>query len=177
MQEWTHVGWWASNESGAVTPHQVLKRHAAGYISSAIFPVWDLPEKQAIKLLPRKIPVCCVFLAGRAGRNRVWLFGFSPLCYPQIKAIIFFQVQLESQRVKGSPSGPGARECSDREDTCRVETEDSRTKWPLGPGMCTWLSDHYDSKTKPYTEVCNVNLLHLKKTHFPRFQKAEGTND
>jgi hypothetical protein len=48
----------------------VLKRHAAGYKSSAIFPVWDLPEKQAIKLLPWKILVCCVFLAGRAGRNR-----------------------------------------------------------------------------------------------------------
>jgi hypothetical protein len=47
----------------------VLKRHAAGYKSSAIFPVRDLPEKQAIKLLPRKILVCCVFLAGRAGRN------------------------------------------------------------------------------------------------------------
>jgi hypothetical protein len=42
----------------------VLKRHAAGYKSSAIFPVRDLPEKQAIKLLPRKILVCCVFLAG-----------------------------------------------------------------------------------------------------------------
>jgi hypothetical protein len=50
--------------SGAET-----SRHAAGYKSSAIFPVWDLPEKQAIKLLPRKILVCCVFLAGRAGRN------------------------------------------------------------------------------------------------------------
>jgi hypothetical protein len=49
----------------------VLKRHAAGYKSSAIFPVWDLPEKQAIKLLPRKILVCCVFLAGRAGRNNL----------------------------------------------------------------------------------------------------------
>jgi hypothetical protein len=59
----------ASNESGAVTPYQVLKRHAVGYKSSAIFPVRDLPEKQAIKLLPRKILVCCVFLAGRAGRN------------------------------------------------------------------------------------------------------------
>jgi hypothetical protein len=47
----------------------VLKRHAAGYKSSAIFPVWDLPEKQGIKLLPRKILVCCVFLAGRAGHN------------------------------------------------------------------------------------------------------------
>jgi hypothetical protein len=47
----------------------VLKHHAAGYKSSAIFPVRDLPEKQAIKLLPRKILVCCVFLAGRAGRN------------------------------------------------------------------------------------------------------------
>jgi hypothetical protein len=47
----------------------VLKRHAAGYKSSAIFPVWDLPEKQAIKLLPLKILVFCVFLAGRAGRN------------------------------------------------------------------------------------------------------------
>ena len=47
----------------------MLKRHAAGYKSSAIFPVRDLPEKQAIKLLPRKILVCCVFLAGRAGRN------------------------------------------------------------------------------------------------------------
>jgi hypothetical protein len=50
-------------------PYQVLKRHAAGYKSSAIFPVQDLPEKQAIKLLPRKILVCCVFLASRAGRN------------------------------------------------------------------------------------------------------------
>jgi hypothetical protein len=48
----------------------VLKRHAAGYKSSAIFPVQNLPEKQAIKLLPRKILVCCVFLAGRAGRNK-----------------------------------------------------------------------------------------------------------
>jgi hypothetical protein len=47
----------------------VLKRHAAGYKSSAIFPVRDLPEKQAIKLLPGKILVCCIFLAGRAGRN------------------------------------------------------------------------------------------------------------
>jgi hypothetical protein len=47
----------------------VLKRHAAGYKSSAFFLVWDLPEKQAIKLLPLKILVCCVFLAGRAGRN------------------------------------------------------------------------------------------------------------
>jgi hypothetical protein len=45
-------------------PYQVLKRHTAGYKSSAIFPVRDLPEKQAIKLLPRKILVCCVFLAG-----------------------------------------------------------------------------------------------------------------
>jgi hypothetical protein len=34
-----------SNESGAVKPHQVLKRHAAGYISSTIFPVPGLPEK------------------------------------------------------------------------------------------------------------------------------------
>jgi hypothetical protein len=48
----------------------VLKCHAAGYKSSAIFPVQDLPEKQAIKLLPPKILVCCVFLAGRAGRNK-----------------------------------------------------------------------------------------------------------
>jgi hypothetical protein len=50
-------------------PYQVLKHHAAGYKSSAIFLVRDLPEKQAIKLLPRKILVCCVFLAGQAGRN------------------------------------------------------------------------------------------------------------
>jgi hypothetical protein len=33
-----------SKESAAVTPHQVLKRHAAGYISSAIFPVQGLPS-------------------------------------------------------------------------------------------------------------------------------------
>jgi hypothetical protein len=51
----------------------VLKRHAAGYKSSAIFLVWDLPEKQAIKLLPQKILVCCVFLAGRAGRNNKYI--------------------------------------------------------------------------------------------------------
>jgi hypothetical protein len=43
------VGRWASNESGAVTPYQVLKRHAAGYKSSAIFPVWDLPEEVSNK--------------------------------------------------------------------------------------------------------------------------------
>jgi hypothetical protein len=48
----------------------VLKRHTEGYKSSAIFPVRDLPEKQAIKLLPRKILVCCIFLAGRAGHNK-----------------------------------------------------------------------------------------------------------
>ena len=51
-------------------PYQVLKRLAAGYKSSAIFPVRDLPEKQAIKLLLRKILVCFIFLAGRAGRNK-----------------------------------------------------------------------------------------------------------
>ena len=51
-------------------PYQVLKHHAAGYKSSAIFPVRDLPEKQAIKLLPRKILVCCVFFAGRVGCNK-----------------------------------------------------------------------------------------------------------
>ena len=50
-------------------PYQVLKRHTAGYKSSAIFPDRDLPEKQAIKLLLWKILVCCIFLAGRAGRN------------------------------------------------------------------------------------------------------------
>ena len=35
--------------SGAVTLHQVLKRHAAGYISSAIFPVRGLPEEVSNK--------------------------------------------------------------------------------------------------------------------------------
>ena len=40
----------------------MLKRHAAGYKSSAIFPVRDLPEKQAIKLLPRKILFVASFL-------------------------------------------------------------------------------------------------------------------
>ena len=50
-------------------PYQVLKCHAAGYKSSAIFPVRDLPDKQAIKLLLWKILVCCIFLAGRAGHN------------------------------------------------------------------------------------------------------------
>jgi hypothetical protein len=43
------VGWWASNESGAVTPYQVLKHHAAGYKSSAIFLVWGLPEEASNK--------------------------------------------------------------------------------------------------------------------------------
>ena len=52
-------------------PYQVLKRHAAGYKSSAIFPDRDLPEKQAIKLLLRKILVCCIFLADRAAHNSV----------------------------------------------------------------------------------------------------------
>ena len=51
-------------------PHQMLKRHAAGYISSAIFPVRGLPEKEAIKALPQKIPVVLsVFLpAGTKAR-------------------------------------------------------------------------------------------------------------
>ena len=48
----------------------MLKRHAAGYISSAIFPVRGLPEKEAIKALPQKIPVVLsVFLpAGTKAR-------------------------------------------------------------------------------------------------------------
>jgi hypothetical protein len=69
----------------------VLKRHTAGYKSSAIFPVWDLPEKQAIKLLPRKILVCCVFLAGRAGRNRFkwgYCHSFNYKCHVIIIAFI-----------------------------------------------------------------------------------------
>jgi hypothetical protein len=33
-------------------PHQVLKRHAVGYISSAIFQVRGLPYVKAIKALP-----------------------------------------------------------------------------------------------------------------------------
>jgi hypothetical protein len=41
------VGWWASNESGAVTPYQVLKHHTEGYKSSAIFPVRDLPTEDS----------------------------------------------------------------------------------------------------------------------------------
>jgi hypothetical protein len=32
-------------------PHQVLKRHAAGYISSTIFRVLGLPYVEAIKAL------------------------------------------------------------------------------------------------------------------------------
>jgi hypothetical protein len=43
------VGSWASNESGAVTPYQVLKRHTAGYKSGAIFPVQGLPEEVSNK--------------------------------------------------------------------------------------------------------------------------------
>jgi hypothetical protein len=38
-----------SNESGAVTPYQVLKRHAAGYKSCTIFPVQGLPEEVSNK--------------------------------------------------------------------------------------------------------------------------------
>jgi hypothetical protein len=51
-------------------PYQVLKCHAEGYKTSAIFPDRHLPEKQAIKLLLWKILVCCIFLAGRAGCNK-----------------------------------------------------------------------------------------------------------
>jgi hypothetical protein len=40
----------------------VLKRHAAGYKSSAIFPVRDLPEKQAIKLLSGRFWFVASFL-------------------------------------------------------------------------------------------------------------------
>jgi hypothetical protein len=43
------MGWWASNESGAVTPHQVLKRHAEGYISSTSFWVRGLPSWRSNK--------------------------------------------------------------------------------------------------------------------------------
>jgi hypothetical protein len=52
-------------------PYQVLKHHAVGYISGAIFPVRGLPEEVSNKALPQKISVCCVFLAGRVGCNKI----------------------------------------------------------------------------------------------------------
>ena len=82
-------------------PYQVLKRHAAGYKSSAIFPVRDLPEKQAIKLLPRKILVCCVFLAGRAGRNK-WRRRTRELSSHRRKEDPSFAGQNQNRGTKGS---------------------------------------------------------------------------
>ena len=55
-------------------PHQVLKRHSVGYISSAIFRVRGVPYVEAIKALPQKIPVVLsVFLpAGTKARAIIY---------------------------------------------------------------------------------------------------------
>jgi hypothetical protein len=41
----------------------VLKCHAAGYISSTIFPVRGLPEEVSNKAFAAEDSVCCIFLA------------------------------------------------------------------------------------------------------------------
>ena len=80
--------WWASNKSGADMPHQVLKRHAEGYISSTIIWGLGLPSLRSNKACRRRIWLSQCVLAGEndssghLGRFYLWwVWSASPCLF------------------------------------------------------------------------------------------------